>query len=135
MSNKQVITGKSGLVLSLLVLLLVGCYSTPDTFGKLNVAKWRSDRGGCNGVRATLVKDLDASRQEFKGVHVNDLGGILGRPDVNMIADRNQKFYIYFLEKGIHCDDPKQQSRARSVAFRVGAIGLVTEITYQNGTP
>lgn len=135
MSNEQIIAGKSGLVLSLLILLLAGCYSTPDKFAKLDVAKWRSDRGGCNGVRAKLVKDLDASRQEFKGVHVNDLGGILGRPDVNMIADRNQKFYIYFLEKGLHCDDPKKKSQARSVAFRIGAIGLVTEVTYQNGTP
>lgn len=99
------------------------------------MAKWRSDRGGCYGVRAGLIEDLKASRQDFKGVHVNDLGGILGRPDINMIADRNQKFYIYFYEKGIHCDDPKRKSMAQSVAFRVSAIGLVTEVTFQRGTP
>ncbi|WP_246169069.1 hypothetical protein [Rudanella paleaurantiibacter] len=127
--------GKRALVFLVLLLSLAGCYAKPDTFGKLDVAKWRSDRGGCNGVRATLLTDFNASRQEFKGVHVNDLGGILGRPDVNMIADRNQKYYVYFLEKGIHCDDAKQPSKARSVAFRVSAIGLVTEITFQNGTP
>ncbi len=118
-----------------LLILLTGCYSSPDTFGKLDVAKWRSDRGGCNGIRATLVNDFNASRQEFKGVHVNNLGGILGRPDINIIAERNQKFYVYFLEKGIHCDDPKQKSTARSVALRISAIGLVTEITFQNGMP
>lgn len=117
------------------LLLVSGCYSTPDTIGKLDVAKWRTDRGGCYGVRAGLVDDLKASREEFKGVHVNDLGGILGRPDINMIAERNQKFYIYFLQKGIHCDDPKQKSTSPSVAFRINAIGLVTEITFQNGTP
>ncbi|TAE24761.1 MAG: hypothetical protein EAZ91_20025 [Cytophagales bacterium] len=117
------------------LLLLTGCYANPDTFGKLDVAKWRSDRGGCYGIRATLIDDLKASQQAFKGVHVNDLGGILGRPDVNMISERNQKFYIYFLQKGIHCDDPKQKSMAPSVAFRVSAIGLITEVTYQRGTP
>ncbi len=119
----------------LLMIAVAGCYSVPDTFGTLDVAKWRSDRGGCYGIRATLLNDFNASRQEFKGVHVNDLGGILGRPDINMIAERNQKFYVYFLEKGIHCDDPKQKSLSRSVAFRISAIGLVTEITFQKGTP
>jgi hypothetical protein len=115
--------------------MVTGCYSTPDTFGTLDVAKWRSDRGGCYGIRATLLKDLKGSSQQFKSVHVNNLGGILGRPDINIIAERNQKFYVYFLEKGIHCDDPKQKSMAPSVAFRISAIGLVTEITFQNGTP
>jgi len=115
--------------------MMSGCDVAPDKFGTLNVAKWRSDRGGCYGIRATLLNDFNASRQEFKGVHVNDLGSVLGRPDINIIAERNQKFYVYFLEKGIHCDDPKQKSTARSVAFRISAIGLVTEITFQKGLP
>lgn len=115
--------------------ILTGCSASPDKFGKLDIAKWRSDRGGCYGIRATLLNDFNAVRQDFKSTHVNDLGNLLGRPDINSIAERNQKYYVYFLEKGIHCDDPKQKSTARSVAFRISAIGLVTEITFQNGMP
>lgn len=119
----------------LAICLLYGCGSTPDTFGKLDLKKWRSDRGGCNGVRATLLPDFKAEAQNFKGKSVNTIGELLGRPDVNQLADRNQKFYVYFLEKGTQCDQPGVKSNSRSVAIRMSAIGLVTEITFQNGIP
>ncbi|GAB4002054.1 hypothetical protein GCM10028807_59820 [Spirosoma daeguense] len=112
-----------------------GCSSVPDTFGKLDLKKWRSDRGGCNGVRATLLPDFKAESQNLKGKTANTIGDLLGRPDVNQIEDRNQKFYVYFLEKGTHCDSPGAKSTSPSVAIRMSAIGLATEITYQNGIP
>ena len=123
----------------LVVLLLSGiglsCSAPPDQFGKLDLKKWRSDRGGCNGIRATLLPDFKAEIQNFKGKTTNTIGELLGRPDINQIADRNQKFYIYFLEKGTHCDQPGIKSESRSVAIRMSAIGLATEITFQNGIP
>lgn len=112
-----------------------GCGSAPDRFGKLDVKKWRSDRGGCNGIRATLVPDFRAESQNLKGKTANAIGELLGRPDINQIADRNQKFYVYFLERGSHCDQPNVKPTSRSVAIRMSAIGLATEITYQNGLP
>ncbi|WP_461114591.1 hypothetical protein [Spirosoma jeollabukense] len=122
-------------LVSLLMVSILGCSSAPDQFGKLDLKKWRSDRGGCNGVRATLVPGFKAEVQNLKGKTANTIGELLGRPDVNQIADRNQKFYIYFLEKGIHCDQPGGKSTSRSVAIRMSAIGLATEITFQNGIP
>ncbi|MVM32410.1 hypothetical protein GO755_20350 [Spirosoma sp. HMF4905] len=124
--------------LSLFVFLtgsLFSCNSIPDQFGKLDLKKWRGDRGGCNGVRATLVPDFRAEIQNLKGKTTNTIGELLGRPDINQIADRNQKFYIYFLEKGSHCDQPGVKSNSRSVAIRMSAIGLATEVTFQNGLP
>ena len=126
---------KQALLGALLVGLGAGCGSAPDEFGQLDLKKWRSDRGGCNGVRATLLSDFRAESQNLKGKTANTLGELLGRPDINQIADRNQKFYIYFLEKGIHCDKPGTKSTSRSIAIRMSAIGLATEITYQNGLP
>ena len=116
---------------------LLACSPAPDQFGKLDLKKWRSDRGGCNGVRATLVPSFKSEIQNLKGKTANTIGELLGRPDVNQIADRNQKFYIYFLEKGVHCDQPNPgvKSTSRSVAIRMSAIGLATEITFQNGIP
>lgn len=123
------------LLLALLWGLSVSCGPAPDTFGKLDLKKWRGDRGGCAGVRATLVPAFRAEIQHLKGNSVNTIGELLGRPDINQIADRNQKFYIYFLEKGLHCDQPGEKSNSPSVAIRMSAIGLATEITFQNGTP
>jgi len=109
--------------------------STPDRLGKLDLARWRDDRGGCKGDRLAQVAEFKAVREELKGKMANDINKILGLPDVNQLADRNQKFYVYFLENGPHCTDPKIKSQARSVALRISAIGLVTEITFQRGEP
>ena len=123
----------------LLFLILAGlftdCGPAPDTFGKLDLKKWRGDRGGCNGVRSALVSAFRAEIQNLKGNSANTIGELLGRPDINQIADRNQKYYIYFLERGTHCDRPSEKSNSPSVAIRMSAIGLATEVTFQNGTP
>lgn len=126
---------RNGCITGILTFFLAGCGSVPDQFGKLDLAKWRGDRGGCNGVRATLEPDFKAEIQNFKGKTANTIGELLGRPDINQIADRNQKFYIYFLEAGAHCSPNGQKSTSRSVAIRMSAIGLATEITFQNGIP
>jgi hypothetical protein len=123
------------LCILLLVTTTLACSSAPDQFGKLDLKKWRGDRGGCTGIRATLLPDFKAEIQNLKGKTTNTIGELLGRPDINQIADRNQKFYIYFLEKGTHCDQNGLKSNSRSVALRMSAIGLVTEITFQNGVP
>lgn len=123
------------LVATLLLPILLSCGPTPDQFGKLNLKKWRSDRGGCYGIRATLVADLKAEVQQLKGKSANTLGEWFGRPDINQIADRNQKYYIYFLEKGPQCDQPGTKSNSASVAFRMSALGILTEVTFQNGIP
>ena len=118
-----------------MIMGLLACEPAPDTFGKLDLKKWRSDRGGCKGVRAMLVPAFRAEIQHLKGNSANTIGELLGRPDINQIADRNQKYYIYFLEKGQHCENPTEKSNGASVAIRMSAIGLATEITFQNGTP
>lgn len=122
----------AGAVLS---INLMSCSPPPDTFGKLDLKKWRGDRGGCNGIRTTLIPAFKAEIQNLKGNTANTIGELLGRPDINQIADRNQKFYIYFLEKGSHCDRPGEKSDSPSVAIRMSAIGLATEVTFQNGLP
>ncbi len=119
----------------LLLSVLVSCSPPPDQFGRLDLRKWRGDRGGCTGVRASILPDFRAEIQNLKGKRVDVIGELLGRPDINQIADRNQKFYIYFLEKGPQCDKPGMKSTSRSVAIRMSAIGLATEITFQNGLP
>ncbi len=122
----------------LMSLLIVGAFAqcgTQDQFGQLDLKKWRGDRGGCKGVRATLEPAFRAEVQNLKGKTANTLGEWLGRPDANVLADRNQKFYIYFFDRGPHCDQPGTKSSSRSVAIRFSAIGLATEITFQNGLP
>ncbi len=118
-----------------LVTLLLSC-AGPDKLGTLDLKAWRNDRGGCNGVRQGLLANFTTVRDQFKGIHVNDLGKMLGRPDVNEITDRNGKIYVYYVEKGPHCsENTGAKSAAKSVALRVNSVGMVTEVSTQNGTP
>jgi hypothetical protein len=115
--------------------VMYACNTTPDTFGKLDLKSWRNDRNGCNGTRLTQLAAFKAEAQQLKGKRSDEIGTLFGRPDVNQLADRNQKFYIYYLETGPQCASRGAKSDSRSVALRMSAIGLVTEITYQNGLP
>ncbi|MCY7353352.1 MAG: hypothetical protein LH606_22280 [Cytophagaceae bacterium] len=118
---------------------LTACTKQPDLKG-FDLARWRADRGGCKGQRLAQLDQLKALRRELKGVSANDFADLFGKPDVNQLADRNQEYYLYFLESGPHCQDTRQLTarrtvNARSVAVRFSAIGLATEITFQRGAP
>lgn len=120
--------------LILFSFFLVSCTKQPDLQG-FDLDRWRADRGGCRGQRAAQGDQVRALREELKGVSANDFAKLFGKPDINQLADRNQKYYVYFLEPGPHCQDIKQPSNARSVAIRFSAIGLATEVTFQRGEP
>lgn len=121
-------------VLAGLSFLLFSCTKQPDLKG-FDLDRWRADRGGCRGQRTAQADQIRVFREELKGVSANDFAKLFGKPDLNQLADRNQKYYIYFLEPGPHCQDPKNASNARSVAIRFSAIGLATEVTFQRGEP
>lgn len=118
----------------LLGVLFFSCTKQPDLSG-FDLDRWRADRGGCRGQRSAQAGQIRALRDELKGVSASDFAQIFGKPDLNQLADRNQKYYVYFLEPGPHCQDIKQPSNARSVAIRFSAIGLATEVTFQRGEP
>jgi outer membrane protein assembly factor BamE (lipoprotein component of BamABCDE complex) len=115
-----------------LFIVLTACSTPPDKLGNLDVKKWRQDRGGCKGERAALVSDLKTEQKQLLGKFADDIGKILGRPDIHQLGERNTKFYIYFLEKGPQCADITKKSEAKKVILKFNAIGLMSEITYQS---
>lgn len=122
---------KNGVFFLLFAASLVGCSSPPDKLGALDLVKWRGDRNGCGNVRYTLQKDLKSVQGQLKGKFADDVGKILGRPDIHQLGERNQKFYVYFLEKGAQCDNIAGKSNAAKLILKFNAVGLLSEITYQ----
>lgn len=118
------------LFLSLLTLFNA-CSDAPDKIGNLDLKKWRSDRGGCNDARKALESDFKAVEKELKGKFADGVGEILGRPDIHQLGERNTKFYVYYLEKGPQCENMQAKSDARKVILKFNAVGLLSEITYQ----
>ncbi len=115
-------------------IFLAACTKKPNLVG-MDAELFKKDRGACQNQRETQVSWLKKHRLELKGVSSNDIEEVLGKPDIQQLADRNQEYYIYFLEPGSHCQDIKKPSTAQSIAFRFSAMGLATEITFQQGTP
>lgn len=123
------------IVLVLLIGILSACSSAPEKLGQLDLVKWREDRSACQGIRTNLEEDFKAEQEQLMGKFADEVGQILGRPDIHQLGSRNQKFYVYFLEKGLQCEDITQKSSARRAVLRFNAVGLLSEITYQNDMP
>jgi hypothetical protein len=118
-------------ILLCFLLGITSCTESPDYLGDLDLKKWRNDRNACKGERTTLEEDFRGIQDQLMGKFADEVGTLLGRPDIHQLGSRNQKYYVYFLEKGRQCDDIKYKSSAKKVVLRFNAVGLLSEITYQ----
>jgi hypothetical protein len=121
------------ILLFFIVVFTSACTKKPN-LNSFDLEKWKNDKGGCNGLRASQIQDLKALKQELKGVSSNDITELFGAPDIQRLSERNQEYFVYFLEKGPHCGQLRPVSNAKSVIFRFSAIKLVTEMNFQNGS-
>ncbi len=106
------------------------CSAPPDQLGTLDLRAWRSDRSGCRDIRKDLLPQFEAAESELLGKFADDISHLLGKPDLQQLGGRNQKYYVYFLEKGSQCAGDTQHSQARKAILRFNAIGLLSGITY-----
>ncbi len=120
-----------GFLITVVLGSLLGCSAPPDQIGGLDLKKWRSDRGGCEGIRKNQLADFKKIEAQLLKKHIDEVGHLLGRPDIHQLGMRDQKFYVYFFEKGPHCSDIKQKSEAQKAILRFNAIGYLAEVTYQ----
>lgn len=122
------------LALPAVVLWLCSCQSD-GKFSGFDADAWKDDRLGCGGKRQALRQQFDKIRTELKGSMQDQVLRILGKPDYQRLHQRNQKFYVYFTEPGPQCDGKAEASQALTVVIRFSALGIVTEVLYNNGRP
>ena len=113
------------------ITLLITACAAPDRIGNLDLVKWRNDRGGCKNTRKPLEATFKEIEPQLMGTHIDKVTEILGRPDIQQLAARDQKYYVYFFENGVHCQDITKKSSARKVLLRFNAVGLLAEVIYQ----
>jgi len=119
---------------AILILLLIAssCSLGPIDMGAdFDTAAFRSDRKACEGKREPLSPQLEMVKDSLLGYGENKLTATLGRYDLQMLDERNQKVFIYFLAAGPQCDG--NASSARTMAVYFNATKLVKEITFQDG--
>jgi tetrahydromethanopterin S-methyltransferase subunit H len=82
-----------------------------------------------------LADDFEKVRREFLGMTQEEVLDMLGRPDMQLLLERTQKAYIYYIEPGTQCQGQKDISKARTVSFRFNAVNRATEVLYGEGKP
>lgn len=92
--------------------------------------KWKNDRLACQNQRKELLHILKENQENLKGLGIAQILSILGSPDVQQLYKRKQRFYIYFYETGLQCEDKSKVGLEQSkvVKVRFSALDAVSEV-------
>ena len=122
---------KQLIILSLFpACMLCGCKQPPLLNG-FDSNAWISDHDGCSNIRGSQVRQIIASKDRLMGKAEDRILDTFGTPDRNELYDRNQKFYIYYLDPGPSCQPPDPDPDMLIIRF--SAIGLCNEVFTQHG--
>jgi hypothetical protein len=100
---------------------------------KFDSIAWKTDRDGCNGIRVSMKDNLLKSKYTMRGLTTREVLDLMGHPDAEELADRNQKYYIYFIEPGPACTG--FGGKATALYVRFSAVGIANEFTFREFTP
>ncbi len=108
-------------------LFLMACNEANiDTEG-FDLETWKNDKKGCQSKRVALLSDFEQKvKPKLEGLREIQVSNLLGKADFSLLAERNQKFYRYYLEEGEQCGKNK---KARYINIRFSAINVVNEVT------
>ena len=117
------------LAILLLASSLSACSSSVTiSEDELDIAAWKADKNGCTSRRGELLADFLKVSERLDGLREQDIKRLLGKPDGVELYQRNQKFFLYFLESGRQCPDVAVGRYGRHVRIRFDAINRVNEV-------
>ena len=88
--------------------------------------RWINDKNGCEGVRKDMQDDLLKIKFKLRGLNSREITDVLGKPDAEELARKNQKYYIYYITKGPACEDGNDTPLSLYVRFT--AVGIANEL-------
>ena len=118
------------LLIVFLLILPSGCSrkkKKANRLEKLETEVWINDKNGCTGDRMEMKNQLLALKHNMRGMKFGDIESYLGKPDGQELYNRNQKYYIYYIEPGPKCKNAIESTQALFVRF--SAVGIANEFT------
>lgn len=110
------------------VVLLAGCNKQVD-ISNFDEESWKLDKMACNDQRGKLGEDLLNSKQELIDLTQQEVAATLGKPEMQELYTRGQKFFIYHLTPGPKCDGTSSDSTdAKLLYIRFSALNEVSEV-------
>jgi hypothetical protein len=122
-------------ILIITLLALASCQNKKADLGTFDQKSFRTDRGACEGKREKLIEELKTLRPKILGLTENQVIETLGRYDFQILSRRNEKVFVFYLEKGAHCENIQNPTQARSMILYFNAASLVKEVSFQFGSP
>ena len=113
----------------ILALFLQSCRKETPLLKNFDSEAWKKDRLGCMGKRAEHIESLASQKNVLKGLGQNQIIELLGKPDFQELASRNQRFYVYYYRRGAHCEGGKPNLKQDTVLrVRFSALDGVNEV-------
>lgn len=128
-------TKMRNLIVLLLCITLFSCQKKKADLGTFDLQSFKTDRGGCEGKREKLIEELKILKPKILGLTENQVVETLGRYDFQILSRRNEKVFVFYLEKGLHCEVIQNPTQARSMILYFNAASLVKEVSFQFGSP
>ncbi|MCC5920372.1 MAG: hypothetical protein LAT68_09045 [Cyclobacteriaceae bacterium] len=112
-----------------LLFMFAACNKMADAEKNTNVDGdlWKKDAFGCEGYRLTVYREILDNEEYFLGKREADIQKFLGKPEINELYQRSQKFLHYVIEAD-DCDSQKPKARVK-LSFRVNALGLTNSVS------
>lgn len=113
------------------LLVSISCQKSLPDLKDFDSAAWKNDPLGCLNEREKLLNQLEKNKEKFIGLGQNQVLSILGKPDIQNLYQRNQRFYVYFYQKGRQCEEDIYDLDIRNaevVQIRFSALDAVTEV-------
>ncbi len=123
----------------LIIAVLIGYYASyynkkaPEIEG-MNYSLWKNDSYGCKSDRENLVDLIVSNRDKFLRYNQNQIINILGKPDYQMLYDRGQKFFYYYIKYHPECDNKNALPEKEQIKLeiRFDALNRSKEIFVYN---
>lgn len=120
----------------ILLLLLNSCSSySPVEIPGFDSDAFKKDRGGCNNYRITQFENLKKQKDLLLGASENQIIQTLGRYDYQILDKKNQKVFVYFLEKGPQCEFIQNPTTSEAMVIYLNSVSLTKEVLFQKGNP
>jgi hypothetical protein len=111
-----------------LFVFLVACTKPLPTLEGIDLSAWKNDKFGCNGVRFAMSSKMISQKEKLLSLNETQIVNLLGKPDVNELYKRNEKFYRYYLTDGPSCTTT---ASPQYLNLRFNAMGLMKEVVLE----
>jgi hypothetical protein len=115
----------------LVTLIIFSCGKSLPTLDGVDLKSWNEDKNGCAGKRFSMQKSLVTQREKLLALGELQIVELLGKPDVNELSKRNQKFYYYYLQSAKDCNNNDSTLTPKRLAIRFNAMGLAKEVNIE----